>query len=213
MHAIDMSKQERDAYRAVTDTGLRDIFMASVVALFAIAPLLSGKLGDFWSSVIFLPVWGIVYLGIWVLRERVVVPRVGVVRWGAPRNQRLRRLGIAMLAVNILAFLGGLGAFALTRDGATSGWVFTIPVGLTVLALFSLFAYAVSVPRYYLYGLVLALAPLLGEWLWQHGHVSHHGFPVVFGTASVAIATIGLVRFARIARSPRIDDPAAGAGQ
>ncbi len=202
MNAIDLRTEERNAFRSVTDTGLRDMMIASVVAMFAIAPLLSGRLGDFWSSAVFLPILAAVYLAIRFVHGRLIVPRVGQVQWGAVRMSRLRRLGVAMLLVNIAALVFGGVAFLLAERGVTGPSVFSVPFSLIVLVLFSLLAYAMSVPRYFVYGLVLAGGLPVGEWLFQQGYASHHGFPIVFGTAAAVIALIGLAKFTRITSQP-----------
>jgi len=49
----------------------------------AVAPPAQREPGDFWSSVVFLPFWGLVYLAVRLLRTRVVAPRVGPSNSGA----------------------------------------------------------------------------------------------------------------------------------
>lgn len=44
MTITDLKVTERNAFRATADDGLWDLMIASVVAMFAIAPLLSGSL-------------------------------------------------------------------------------------------------------------------------------------------------------------------------
>jgi hypothetical protein len=105
-----------------------------------------------------------------------------------------------MLVVNVLALGLGVLAYLATERGYSDLWVMPVPFGLTVLVLFSLLAYAVSIPRFFVYGLTLAVSPLIGEFLFRQGLASHHGFPVVFGIAAVAIALIGLIRLGRILR-------------
>lgn len=194
----DLRSEERNAYRAATDTGLWDILISSVVALFAVAPLLSSKLGDFWSSAVFIPVWVVVYVGVRFVKDRFVTPRIGEVRWGPARKSRLKKLGVAMLVVNIVALGLGALAYLATEWGYSDLWVMPVPFGLVVLVLFSLLAYAVSIPRFFFYGLLLAVSPLIGELLFRQGLATHHGFPVVFGIVAVAIAFLGLIRLGRI---------------
>jgi hypothetical protein len=205
MTTADLQFEEREAFRAATDTGLWDVLIASVMAMFAIAPLLSGTLGDFWSSAIFVPIWAGLYFGIRFARERFVVPRVGDARWGTYRKSRLKQLSVAMLVVNIVALVLSAIAFFAAERGIDGFWVFPLPFGLLVLLLFSLLAYAVSIPRFFLYGISLALGLLLGEFLFRQGLVTHHGFPVVYGTVAITIAVIGIVKFVRIVSSQPAD--------
>ena len=197
----DLRAEERSAYRAATDTGLWDILIASVATMFAVGPLLSTRLGDFWASAVFIPIWVVIIFGLRLVKERFIAPRIGEVRWGPARTARLKRFGVAMLVANVVALGLGALAYLATEWGYSGLWVFPISFGLIVLALFSLLAYAVSIPRFFFYGLLLAVSSLIGELLFRQGLVTHHGFPVIFGIAAVAIALLGLIRLGRILRS------------
>ncbi len=198
---INLKVVERSAFRAAVDTGLWDVLIAAFVAMLPITSLLSGTLGDFWSPVVFLPVLGGTYLAIRFVQQRVVVPRVGQVRWGSYRKARLRRFTVAMLIVNLVALALGSVAFIATQRGAGDLWVIPTTFSVIVLLVFSLAAYSLNLPRLFLYGLLLAGGSLIGEALFRQGHVSHHGFPVVFGTAALVIATFGVIKFALVVRS------------
>jgi len=208
MNTTDLKVTERDAFRATADDGLWDLMIASVVAMFAIAPLLSGSLGDFWSSAIFLAPLAAIYLAIRLVRERFVVPRVGIVEYGADRKRRLTRFGVILLALNVIALSLGVIAFLMFESSAVDPVVFPIVLSLIVLAGSSLAAWQLEIPRLFLYGILLAVGPLVGEWLWRQDLVTHHGFPVVFGFAAVVIAVSGVLRFARVTGGNRAaDDP------
>jgi len=201
----DLKALEQRTFRTVTDDGLWDVLIAAPFANLAIAPLLSEDLGDFWSSALLAPFWLATYLVIRVVRHRIIAPRVGTVRFGADRQQRLRRLGIVMVVVNVIA--AGLGVVAFI--GVQLDWIdlgngsigYPLLLGITILIGFSVAAAVTGIPRYYLYGLLLAVAPLVGEWLWRQGHATHHGYPVVFGAAAAIIFITGMVRFTAIVRS------------
>jgi hypothetical protein len=209
----DLKALERRTFRTVTDDGLWDVLIAGVFSMLAIAPLLSGSLGDLWSSAIFAPVWLATYLVIRAVRKHVVIPRIGTVRFGEDRKRRLRRFSVVMLVVNVVAALLGLAAAL----GVQRGWVdlggdsigYPLTLGIVILVGFSVGAYAASIPRYYLYGLMLAGAPLLGEWLWRNDLATHHGYPIVFGAAAVIMLVTGITRFVTHLRSrPLPQDPA-----
>lgn len=201
----DLKVLEQRTFRTVTDDGMWDVLIAGVFAMFAIAPLLSETLGDFWSSAIFAPIWLAAYLLIRVVRHRVVAPRVGTVRFGTDRQRRLRQLGIVMVVVNVIAAIVGTVAFI----GVQMEWLhlgdgsigYPLALGIVVLVGFSVAAYITSITRYYLYGLMLAVAPLVGEWLWRRDLATHHGYPIVFGVAAATIFITGIARLAGIVRS------------
>lgn len=210
----DLKALEQRTFRTMTDDGLWDVLIAAVLAMLAIAPLLSGSLGDLWSSAVFAPVWLATYLIIHALRKRVVTPRVGMVRFGEERRSQLRRFSTVMLVVNIAAALAGLAA----AISVQRGWVdlgsgsmgYPLILGITILVGFSLGAYVTAIPRYYLYGLMLMAAPLFGEWLWRHHLAAHHGYPIVFGAAAAIIFATGITRFiTRLRGHPLPRDPLA----
>jgi hypothetical protein len=169
------------------------------VLLFALAPLLSESLGDFWSSMVFLPFWGLVYLGIWLLRRRVLAPRIGRATLGRVRRARLDKLTRVLLAINVLALV--VGVVVALNAASVPGLLVALLLGMALLIAFSFAAYLLDFPRFYVYGLLLGLSPLVGEWLFVNGYASHHGYPVTFGfTAAVMIVT-GLVVFLRLVRA------------
>ena len=196
---ISLRQTERRVYAAATQDGLTDILIGCIASMLAIAPLLSETLGDFWSSVVFLPFWGLVWLGIWWVRRQVVRPRLGSVRFGAARKARLRRFTWLMMVLNIIALAAGLW-FAFHAE-PSSGFITSVIFGVLCLMFLSTAGYFLDFPRLYIYGLLTGLSPLVGEWLWSRGAVSHHGFPVTFGVSSAVMILTGLVVFVRLLRN------------
>jgi hypothetical protein len=183
----NLQEAERRVFRSVFQDGLWDVFLGCFVLLFALAPLLSRSLGDFWSSAVFLPFWGLIALAIRLLRKHVIAPRLGVVRFGQARKKRLVKFSMVMLMVNTAALILGIVAAALAK---VAGQVMPIVLGLIFLVGLSATAYLLDFRRLYAYGLLLALSPIIGEWLYTHQNVAHHGFPVAFGiTAGIMILT------------------------
>ncbi len=194
---------ERRTFRAARDDGLLDIMMAAFVSMFALAPLLSDPLGDFWSSAVFGPFWFAMYLGIRTVHTHFVVPRLGTVEPGTDRRRRLRRVTVAVFAVNAAAVVIG-GAAAV---GFSAGWldlaglVYPISLGVVALVILSMTAYALSVWRYAIYGLLVAAAPLVGEWLYRNDFAEHHGYPVGFGVVALIMVVTGITRFTTLVRT------------
>jgi hypothetical protein len=201
--SISLKQAERKVFTTAFQDGLWDVFIGCFVLIFAIAPFLSTVLGDFWSSVVFLPFWALVYLAIWLVRRFVVTPRIGLVRFGSSRKAKLSRFTAIAVAVNALGFV--LGVVAAQMSGKP-GWMFLTPFGLLMLTVFSLAAYYLDCTRLYLYGVLTALSPLVGEWLWACGRVSHHGFPITFGTTAAIMIIIGLIKFALLLRDHPVED-------
>ena len=207
---LNLKNAERKVFRATISDGLWDILIAGFALQFAIAPLLSPILGDFWSSAVFVPFWGILLFAIWLTRKYVVKPRTGVVKLGKQRIERLKKFGLVMLIVNVLALI--LGLIAAFYFHALSGQVITIIFGLILLTGFSLAAYLVEYPRLYVSGLLFGIAPQVGEWLYSNHGVSHHGFPIIFGFISGVMFLAGLTTFVRFLHKNPIETNTAAQG-
>jgi hypothetical protein len=195
---ISLKEAERKAFRTTYSDGLWDVFLGCFFLIFVIAPYLSSSLGDFWSSFVFLPFWGIVYLAIALIRKWVVAPRIGVVRFGRARKARLARFTVVMLAVNAVALI--LGVVAAMSFSRLPGQMIAILLGLILLMGLSIAAYALDFNRLYVYGLLVGLSPVVGEWLYAHGKASHHGLPVTFGISAGIMVLVGLANLARLLR-------------
>jgi len=195
---ISLKEAERKAFRTTHNDGLWDIFLGCFVVMFAIAPFLSPSLGDFWSSAVFLPFWGLVFLIIRLIRKNVVTPRVGAIKLGQVRKAKLAKLSVVMLVVNVVALI--LGFVIAMNFGRVPGQMTTIIFGLIFLIGFSIAAYSLEFNRLYIYGLLVGLSPLVGEWLYTNGNASHHGFPITFGTTAGIMILIGLTVFVRLLR-------------
>jgi hypothetical protein len=193
---LSLKSAERQAFRATQADGLWDVFIGCFLLIFALAPLLSATLGDFWSSVIFLPFWGLVYLSICRVRKQFIIPRLGTVNFGKPRQKKLHWLNLSLVSLNSLLLLVGIFVF-LTNPRLPGGGLAGL-LGLGFLVGFSMAGWLSDFPRLYVYGLLLFLAPLMGEWMSVNHGVAHHGFPIVFGLLSGLMILIGLALFVRV---------------
>jgi Na+-driven multidrug efflux pump len=195
---IGLRQAEQKVFGSAFRDGLWDILIGCVILVFAIAPFLSPSLGDLGSSVVFLPFWALAFLVTWWIRRRVVHPRIGVVKFGSWRRARLSRLAVVMLIVNVIAFV--LGILSALSFRAVPGWVHIASFSLIALAAFSATATFMGFTWLYIYGLLIALSPLVGEWLYVHLNVPHHGFPVTFGISAGVPMLVGLVKLIRLVR-------------
>ena len=193
---ISLKEAERKAFRTTFNDGLVDIFLGCFLLMFVIGLYLSDSLGDFWSSAVFLPFLALVYLAIWLIRRYVVTPRVGMVKFGQARKAKLAKFTVVMLVINVVALI--LGTVAALSFGSVPGQMISILFGLILLMGFSIAAYFLDFNRLYIYGLLVGLSPLIGEWLWTHGYATHHGFPITFGTSSGIMIFVGLAVFIRL---------------
>ena len=196
---ISLKATERKAFRSAFDDGLWDILLGCFLLFMVFGPLLSPYLGDFWSTAIFLPFWGVAYLAILLVRKFVVTPRIGVMKFGPVRRKKIMRFTIIMLVLNILAAVLSF-VFALNFR-TIPGQIISVFFGILLMLFFSLFAYFLDFNRLYVYGLLVGVSPLIGEWLWSRGLASHHGFPITFGINSTIMILAGTIVLIRLVRS------------
>jgi hypothetical protein len=148
--------------------------------------------------VVFLPFWLAVFLTVRLVRKHIVTPRIGRVKFGAARKAKLMKFNIVMLVMNVCAL--GLGTVAALKFGVMSGALTLSIFTLIVLLGATAAAYFLSFRRLYVYGLLVAFSPLVGEWLYANHGASHHGFPITFGTTAGIMILTGLVIFVRLLR-------------
>ncbi|MBN1894562.1 hypothetical protein JW906_08705 [bacterium] len=196
MQDKDIQTIERQVFRSTVNDGLADMRAGFILSILAIAPLLSSTLGDFWSTVVWLPVYLAADVLLRLIKRRVVIPRLGHVQFGPERKARIRRTLIFLLGANILSFIAGLVFSVRISSGfMPSPWTVSTVLALFLVAAFSAAGLMMQLNRFFIYGLGTGLAALAGEWLFQRRMASHHGFPVVFGAASVILIGIGVLQF------------------
>ena len=193
---ISLKEAERKAFKTKIDDGMWDILLGCFFLLFVAALYLSPSLGDFWSSAIIIPGLGFGYLIIWLIRKYIITPRIGLVKFGKTRKIKLKRFTIVMLIINSIAFI--LGIIASLTFGIVPGQMISALFGLMLLIIFSMGAYYLDIARFYVYGLLAGVMPMVGEWLWSRGYASHHGIPVMFGSGGGIMILVGLFIFIRL---------------
>jgi MFS family permease len=193
---ISLKNLERSLYKTSTQVGIIEVQLGTVFLIFAIGPLLSVPLGDFWASVVLLPFWILIIVGPRVFRKQVLLPRIGMIEYSTFRKKRLSRLNLVILVLNILALF--LGVVAFFQFPSLGGWVVAFWLAITILVSFSLAGYLMEYNRLYLYGVLAASAAMIGEYLYQNFKVSHHGYPVTFGILSAALFITGISIITRV---------------
>jgi len=202
MSQIDLQALEKKAFRTVFDDGLWDLFIALALFLFTVAPILAGRfgLGDFWSSVIFLPFYLLAFWLFRIAKTGITIPRLGMMKIGAGRRSKIRGLQWILAVVLVLGLLFGV---AVTVFGATlrsMNWMFTAVVCFVFMFSFTTAAVMLDVRRFIYYGLLIVMLVCGGEILFWRGFVTHHGIPQAFGLAAAVIGLTGLILLIRFRR-------------
>jgi hypothetical protein len=196
---ISLKDLEKSVFKSSIQDGIIDIQIGSYLLIFAIAPLLSRYLGDFWSSVIFLPFWGGIFLILRTVRKKLIQPRIGKIEYGQYRKKKLTRLNIIILVFNIAALI--LGILSFLQFAKLPDWIISLRLSIILLVGFSLAGFMLDFNRLYLYGILIAAAPLVGEYLYQNHGFLHHGSPVTFGFLAALMILIGTIIIVRILKN------------
>jgi hypothetical protein len=187
---INLKEAERMAFRMTFQDGLWDIFLGVVILQFAIVPYLTDLgWGDFWSSMTILPVYFAALYGLRKLKSSLVVPRVGLVNYHQQRKKKIRKI----TSITIISlFLGLVFGLVLFVGDDFSEWLFPGLFSVVALGAFSGAAYYLDFPRLMAYGVLTALAPLIGQILYKTIGSVHHGFPITFGVSGSLMIVVGL---------------------
>lgn len=196
---ISLRKSEAKVFQSTFQDGLWDIFIGCYMLQFVFVLYLSTYLGDFWSTAVFLPIVGLLLLGLWLTKKYVVNPRLGSVKYGPWRKARMFRFNLLMLVFLVLALV--FGFLSVVEFGFTPDWMVAARFSLIVLIFFSLIAYFLDYKRMYIYGIIVSLAPIVGEWLHVNLGASHHGWPITFGVCALIMITTGITLFVKFLRS------------
>jgi len=193
---ISLQKIEKKVFITAFQDGLIDIGLGLFLLMFVIGPYLTPYLGDWWGTLIFVPFWLIAFLILWWVKRNIVKPRIGTVKYGPWRKSRMIRFNVFIFITLTLAFI--LGILSVIQFETLPGWVHTARFSMVFLISFGLAGYFLEFNRLYIYGFGVALAPLVGEALYQYVGVPHHGFPITFGAISILMLLTGLVLFRRL---------------
>ena len=193
-----LQAMERKILRSFHQDGLLDLFLGLMLAQFAVTPLMHQHgVGDSWYYAIWLTVYTAAVLGMNWAKRTIVGPRLGLVKLSREQKVKLRRLTwfSVIFSVLIAAFAGGIVAFK--KDIHASEWTFSILMALGLLLSFSSLSAVTREVRFLFYGILVSAASLAGEVLYRRAGVPYHGFPLSFGTASLALIGIGVFLFIR----------------
>jgi len=212
MHkTLDLKELEKKAFRATFQDGLWDILIGLTLLLFMVAPLYVSRygFGDFWSSILMLPIYLVAFALVKVGKNRITAPRLGTMKIGEGRKRKLKGLNIILVLIVILGIIAGLIVFRHGPALRRMNWIFPGVICFVFMFTFSFAAVLLNVPRFLFYGTMVVILVPIGEVLFLQGYVAHHGYPLVFGITSLVIVLTGiahLVLFLQKYRLPTAEE-------
>jgi len=204
---LSLKEAERKAFRMTFQDGLWDIFLGIVILQFAIVPQLTDLgWGDFWSSMVMLPVYMLALWGVRFVKRIITTPRVGLVNYHSERKSKIQKLILITSGSLVLGLVFGLIFY---YGDNFNEWIFPAAFCIIAIAAFSGAAYYLDFPRLIAYGVLTALSPLVGQFLYLNWGMAHHGFPITFGITAALMILFGLFLFSRFLRDYPLPSEAA----
>ncbi len=206
---MSIKEAERKAFRLSTNQdGLYDIFIgAYIILLSAMTWLDENGLRTPWNVILVLVLGLLILLGITLTKKFIVAPRIGQVRYGVERQQRMKRLAIGMMIIFLLtvALFGMTISAIYFREPILKGtfeWAFPLDIvhtaaGIFIFAIFSVIGYMNDYARLYLYGFLFGLGYVVSTTLQD---ITGNPFYWPWALAGLVAVVIGLILFARFLR-------------
>jgi hypothetical protein len=201
-NTLNVNKAERKAMSLQFKDGLLEINLGIYFALLTlVGPLEETGISRGFGYLIFLGIFAAGFVVYFILKGKVVSPRLGNVKLSPRSNAPKRWLLIVAVVIQLLTlgvyFLSSNGTLGEALKGAPS-WIVDAGFGVAVFAFFALIGYFAEAARYYLYGLVLGAAMPVQQIFWP----GDPGFiPSPNMIAGIIMAVGGLLVFARFIRT------------
>ncbi len=195
--SLDLTDIEKRVFRSTFVDGLYDMYIGLFLITFANIPLINDiGLGDFWSSMILLPVlwggWLLVRFG----KRRIVIPRLGTVQFGRQRQKKNRRMILIAFGLTTLMLIVGFVVF-LTVQSQFAQRIAPAVMSLIFLAAFFAGGFLLEFQRLFVYGIFVSVSVIIGEILFARGSAIHHGIPLMFNISGGLIFIVGMAHFIR----------------
>jgi hypothetical protein len=199
--SIDLKELERKAYRATYQDGFLDI----TLGLFLIGSAVAGLFQD--NKPVRLTITVLIVLiplTIFLLgKKKITLPRIGIVRFGAERKARKKKIAVIILTAVILSSLMALTAMTHNMPfflvELLKGYGSAVAFGLLAFTMFLFGGYYNDIPRLYLYGLLFGGSLFLSECYYNKVGIGIHS-SVWFGVSGFIILIIGVSLLARFLR-------------
>jgi hypothetical protein len=201
---LDLNKAEKQAFRLATfEDGILEIYLGSFFVLMSFYSITRALLGPVLNAALILGLILILVGLVWIAKKRIILPRIGLVKFGSQTKKKIRAATILTWGLVLGTFaLMILAATAVIREpswGQLPQWFSDFDVdlffALIIVGLFSLIAYTTGVSRFYLHGLLLGVGNFATTILLAYNDVKF-GWPIALAGLMIAIIGISvLIKF------------------
>jgi hypothetical protein len=203
---INLKELERKAFRSIFQDGLWDMFLGFLLLNMGGGTLLGGSEMSILGSMVVLTLFaGLVLVGFWAGKKFITTPRMGSVQFGEQRKSKLKKVRLVLFVSVLLGALMAVWGVGASVAGVPYV-IARLPIPAYVWAaqcvvVFGLAAYFMDVTRFYLYGVLYALAFPLGIVLAENTSLSGSvSMGLTFGVSGAVMVLVGVVLFVRFLR-------------
>jgi hypothetical protein len=204
---LKIKNAEKQAFRlAIFEDGIWEIYLGIIFTLLSAYSITRELLGPAINVILVLGVILALVVIAWFAKKRITQPRIGLVKFSPGTVKVIRKANLYTWGLVIFTFiLMILGANQLINGFAwgnlpefVSDFGIDLFFALIMVGIFSLSAYVIGAPRFYVYGLLLGAGNFISTVLHAYYQVS---FQWPTALAGLIIAVIGIYILAKFIRS------------
>ena len=204
MAAFDLTDIEKKAYRSTFQDGIWDIFLGSMLLIFAVNALLSNRDMPEGRQMTVLIVLQAAALAFFIAGKKcITVPRMGFVKFGPQRKGKIWKSHVVLLGSAVVGAVAFLVAWQAMRGTPAErlGLMDFMPLvwAVNAMVVFSLLAHYLDCPRLYGYGVLFALPVPVDRAIKAFAGVNLS--PVAFAVPAIVMPAIGAVLLVRFLRT------------
>jgi hypothetical protein len=158
---VNLKELEKKAFKSTFQDGIWDIYLGLLMLNMCIMPWLVETVMSIQAVIITgFSILGIALFVFFAGKKKITVPRLGLIKFGSERKAKMNKVKLVLL----LSVLVGVFLLIATQGLGSSTELPTIIIifAANVIIVFSIGAYYFNVPRFYFYGLFMAIPFPLG---------------------------------------------------
>lgn len=196
---LSVKAAERKVLRLYQKDGLWDVLMGLFFVMLALGDKFAGfGLPEPYQDFVSLGYLAVGLAAYYLLKNRVVAPRVGVVKISPIRNSQKRRIVLVAFGLFVATWVIFLLSSSGWLQSSLSGrppWLIDAFFGTAIFGVFALMAYSMDTPRFAFYGFLLGISPVLGVMLDARGEAFNSGPTLLAGAVMALVGIYVFINF------------------
>ena len=210
---FDLKQIERNVYTTFHQDGLIDLFLGFIMLVSILSSSLDASgISDSIRIAIYVPLMVVLGPVLYMLGKKYIsFPRMGYVKPGSKQKRKRRKIIFSIITA-ILVTLVILTMVMGNKSGGTTPMLgkfwSSAMVTLIIISIFSIIAFVLMTPRFYLLGIIVAMSEPLYRLLKEFTRIKYIGV-IAYGIPAVLLIILGVVvlkRFINKYPLPKADD-------